>query len=392
MEDATKVKIVAIFIIFLISVIFGLLPLYVKYFREGSSLISYANVFAGAVFMSVGFLHILPETHEDFQNEYPNCKYPVVFLLAMVGYTVILCLEKVAFNSHQLIEADVELQKSMVIPEVEFEGEDEEDDHKDRLLRRSYHERSVEVQEVTAEQLKNFISHTKMVKSFQASFKRSFSSMSGSCHDRQSSTSFVGVFSKHDRKDLMINQMKSARTRVSSEQDQLEGAFGRQQSSGGDSAILEEPQVSKLAPFILFLALFLHASFAGMALGLQRGAANTANLMAALLFHKWAETLALGISFFRAETKLGIANLMIVLLSLGTPVGIVVGLCLEDSSPMFRIVVMSLAVGTFIYISTSEIVVEEFSITKDAWKKFAVFILGVTLIGTLIIPEENAEG
>jgi hypothetical protein len=44
---------------------------------------------------------------------------------------------------------------------------------------------------------------------------------------------------------------------------------------------------------------------------------------------------------------------------------------------------MAIAAGTFIYISASEIVVEEFSVSKYKWLKYLFFLLGISLIGGL---------
>ena len=59
-----------------------------------------------------------------------------------------------------------------------------------------------------------------------------------------------------------------------------------------------------------------------------------------------------------------------------------------EAPPLVNIIFSSLAGGTFLYISASEVVVEEFSIPKNKWIKMIGFILGAVIITFVISVEE----
>lgn len=60
------------------------------------------NAFAGGVFMAIAMLHLLPEAHEEVEGSL-NIEYPLSYMLSLVGYVLILYVEKIAFDSHKLI-------------------------------------------------------------------------------------------------------------------------------------------------------------------------------------------------------------------------------------------------------------------------------------------------
>jgi len=56
-----------------------------------------------------------------------------------------------------------------------------------------------------------------------------------------------------------------------------------------------------LTPYLLLLALTIHAVFNGFAIGLQTDYKGVLNLLVATLCHKWAASLTLGISFSKGN-------------------------------------------------------------------------------------------
>ena len=79
---------------------------------------------------------------------------------------------------------------------------------------------------------------------------------------------------------------------------------------------------------------------------------------------------------------------MLFLFSAATPIGIVIGILLSSSGDaVTEGVCNALAMGTFLYIAASEIVVEEFSVSKHGVWKYIAFILGMTAIACLMLAE-----
>ena len=114
----------------------------------------------------------------------------------------------------------------------------------------------------------------------------------------------------------------------------------------------------------------MHAIFEGIALGLSKEFSATLNIMLALILHKPAASFSLGVSItksFKSENDVKKGILLLSLFALATPIGIMLGMALQHSSDMVEIIFSSFAGGTFLYISASEVIVEEFSM-PDRYK------------------------
>lgn len=105
----------------------GMLPVKVKACRKSISLLGIANAFACGVFVGISIMHIMPEqvgawdeiACNDWLDDQNNGKsesdptratkeecpdaYPLPFLLLAIGYTIMLLLDKVVFDSHALL-------------------------------------------------------------------------------------------------------------------------------------------------------------------------------------------------------------------------------------------------------------------------------------------------
>lgn len=63
---AMTVKLLFILIIFVISFGSGLAPLKFKRLKESTHLLGLANTFSGGVFLAIAFVHIIPETSNNY--------------------------------------------------------------------------------------------------------------------------------------------------------------------------------------------------------------------------------------------------------------------------------------------------------------------------------------
>jgi zinc transporter ZupT len=144
---------------------------------------------------------------------------------------------------------------------------------------------------------------------------------------------------------------------------------------------------SNITPYLLLIALSMHGLFEGTALGMQDSFGESFFLGIAIIAHKWAESLALGISFFKAHTEWWLFIRMILLFSIFTPIGIFIGLFIVNVSPLVQGIFFGLSSGTFIYISTSEMIVEEFAITRYRFQKYFVYLCGGILVALLSFIE-----
>ena len=103
---------------FLEALIAGMIPTWSTSCRENPKILGIANSFAGGVFMAIAFMHITPEMVETWASlpinmhmedgvEVENEKiFPLPELLIFVGYTIILIIDKVLFDTHALFAHD----------------------------------------------------------------------------------------------------------------------------------------------------------------------------------------------------------------------------------------------------------------------------------------------
>ena len=80
--------------------------------------------------------------------------------------------------------------------------------------------------------------------------------------------------------------------------------------------------------------------------------------------------------------------ILMAIFSLATPVGVLIGMKIHGSNELVNIIFSSLAGGTFLYLSASEVIVEEFSVNIKKWTKLFFFIGGAMFITGLSVLVE----
>jgi zinc transporter ZupT len=110
-DECFYIKVAFIFVVFFEALFTGLIPTYSKTCRESPKILGIANSFAAGVFLAIAFVHILPEECEIWegvsQENNPGKKvFPLPNVLLFCGYTLILLIDKVMFDTHSLFEDD----------------------------------------------------------------------------------------------------------------------------------------------------------------------------------------------------------------------------------------------------------------------------------------------
>ena len=101
-------KIFSFVIIVIITFSFGLLPIFFAKYRQ-TTILNYANPFAGGIFIGIGLFHLLPDASFDFDQYYKSKEgsssffygFPMSYFIAFLSYSFILYLEKVAFSTDE---------------------------------------------------------------------------------------------------------------------------------------------------------------------------------------------------------------------------------------------------------------------------------------------------
>lgn len=117
-------KLFSFFVILLITFSFGLLPIYFAKYRQ-TTILNYANPFAGGVFIGIGLFHLLPDASYDFENYYKSKEgstsffygFPMSYFIAFLSYSFVLYLEKVAFSTDEKKDNENNKDKNDLIDE-----------------------------------------------------------------------------------------------------------------------------------------------------------------------------------------------------------------------------------------------------------------------------------
>lgn len=105
-------KIGFIIVIFFEGLISGMIPTWSADCRENPKILSIANSFAGGVFLAIALMHITPEMIEAWDGMPRNIDndkiFPLPEVLIFLGYTIILVIDKVLFDTSALFEGNDE--------------------------------------------------------------------------------------------------------------------------------------------------------------------------------------------------------------------------------------------------------------------------------------------
>lgn len=189
--------------------------------------------------------------------------------------------------------------------------------------------------------------------------------------------------SKHIReknKELYIIENKNNNNEINNEDNNIQS---HEKDHNNDHIF---NPTSFITPYILLIALSVHGIFEGIALGVMNTIKECSILFSAIILHKWAAAFALGISFYKSGTDTDFFIKMIIIFTSFGPLGIIIGMIFSDAGNLVKGIMLSISVGTFIYVAASEVIVEEFSLSKKANIKFVWFLFGglLTFILTFI--------
>lgn len=144
-------------------------------------------------------------------------------------------------------------------------------------------------------------------------------------------------------------------------------------------------------PYLLSILLSIHSLLAGSALGIQNNISSFLVIFVAIIAHKGAEAFALGINMYQHNLRKPIITKLILLFSLMTPVGVLLGSSLlhflnTNSGYVFAGIFNSIAAGTFIYIATfNHERIEEQEIEMPKILHIGYFSLGIILMAVIAV-------
>ncbi|ELU00805.1 hypothetical protein CAPTEDRAFT_26618, partial [Capitella teleta] len=322
-------KIISLFVLFFVSLIFGLLPVKIitslrKKDARGlqcerleaqaqlQTAVSYLNCVAGGVFLATSFLHLLPEVEEATQQLLlrldSEIEFPVAAFLCGCGFFLIMIVEHCVMQL-QHHHSDVPYDQSVV------------------------------------------------AKGYKP-------------------------ISNSSEKEAAISDKKTG-------YGSIEVEHCESQPSHLHSYIheqLKNPQLSAtnttlhgIRAFILLLALSLHTVFEGMALGLQPTTSLLWTLTGAISLHKAVISFSMGMQFTEKLADMTRVVLFLVFFSFMAPIGVAIGTLVgalgsPDSlaTMIASVSLQGLATGTFIYVTFFEVLQKEVGQNHGVLKVFAI--------------------
>lgn len=143
-------------------------------------------------------------------------------------------------------------------------------------------------------------------------------------------------------------------------------------------------QVSPLNATMMAVIMCMHSILEGAALGSQQEVSKALNIFVPTIAHKGLTAYALGSSILSSNASKERALSFICMFAFATPIGIFIGYLMATSThPAGAAAISSLASGTFLYISTMEIIPKGLSGTKFRPLKLIVLISGFGVMSVL---------
>jgi zinc transporter ZupT len=379
--------------------------------------------------MGISLFHLLPEAGESIGNYYKNYpdsvwgKLPLNYLIAFLSYSLILLLEKVAFDSHSLTEGEHHHHQhddnEKLEPFINKTGRSCSGEEEYQNLKHT-EQNKYELNNIQMPRGRSFNTDThenvkltpltnNIIIDEQPKENDNLDTIDIDEETLKNIVSTKGKFASYLQNRNILFTPKNAivdptlhkaakilhKTRqCNSEEEKCMTNFIKNTIERKESVIpIEEDEnthfhpASNITPYILLIALSIHGLFEGIALGLQKLFHGVIFLAIAIISHKWAEAFTLGISFSRTGTEKGTFIKMIILFCLFTPLGVFIGMLIETINEFITGIFLALSGGTFLYVSASEVIVEEFSISRHKFQKYFLYLLGGILIAGLCLLE-----
>lgn len=366
--DNTLLLVVTALVVYIVMAICGLIPVCIvakkspsdkNFSKTTARIISFCNCMAGGVFIAMCFLGLLPyaqdKTRQVLADLHISTDFPLSEFIIIVGFFLIMTVEQLIMKCQET------RRKSKILWEITPNMTETE-----RPTRLNYYKTMKD--ESAMEQLlsKNSSEATSpespsVVKEFESS--PTYQNVP------------LSTFKEEDGSDSS-STIKTMHSEQSCANQHIEVMM----SSNSSGAL-------RLA--MLFFAISIHSVFEGMALGLQTDHMRIFHLFFAIMFHEALVAFSVGITMARQDLTQRQGVKYILLFSLAVPVGIFLGLLVQQApgtaGSMASAVCQSLAAGIFIHVTFLELLPSELSSPKDRMAKVAFHFLGFIALSLVTV-------
>ena len=397
-------KLLTLLLLLTLTLVFGLLPVLLvrtllssRTGSRGSSVISALNCVAGGVFLGTTFLHLLPEVQEAMTTVLKvkgidNNKYHVAECIICAGFFLVMFIEHLIMTlQHHYSDVNMESVDSPApVAHSDFDvgKKTGKDDECIAVLGKAVmtHESGEKLEQNMA--YANYGSTASVDAKVYSSGEHDTSEQPDRCKKSGLALPLPLQLGSQEKKHSGCGGEKSpAVPRSKSMHPVLEegGAMVHTvHTMHQQHHYMGGKQLKAIRSFVLLMALSLHTVFEGMALGLQASGKDVWTLFGALAMHKSIIAFTLGLQFAENVAQLSRVLLFIVVFSLMSPVGIVVGIVVSEASTGYgtdlaNAVLQGIATGTFIHVTFFEVLQGEVGQDHNVLKVLAV-IVGFVII------------
>lgn len=135
----------------------------------------------------------------------------------------------------------------------------------------------------------------------------------------------------------------------------------------------------------LFVGLSVHNILEGISIGLSPTYEKLIVITIGVCIHKLVDSFVLGMMILNSNWKDTKSYLFMFMFCLSGPLGVIIGFIAQNNVPLLiRAILTSLTVGTFLYISLTEIASHEFKNLEYKNIKMAGFVLGILLFAVFM--------
>ena len=317
------IKIACLIFLLAMAICFSFMPYFISSCRKNNKFLSLSNSFSAGIFLSMGLIHILPESAEMLKE---LTDIPLAYILCFLSYALILFIEKIPFNSHALLHSKHSHGNCHIYEkEDEIQHQNSEDELKVKEEEKSEQIFNIKINQIQENPImrnnhKNSIENLKQIENIE---KNNYNVEKGglTAYFLLLALGFHGLF---------------------------EGiSLGIQPNIRGT--------------LFLFLAISLHKWAASLSLGISFVKSRVKKKQFIIMVLIFAFISPIGIVFGMILSSL--------------------------ASDYLAGVFLSISVGTFIYIACSEIIIDEFNSSEYKYSKFLFFLLGAAIVITLSIVE-----
>jgi zinc transporter 1/2/3 len=150
----------------------------------------------------------------------------------------------------------------------------------------------------------------------------------------------------------------------------------------------EEKRRLVMRAWVFFFALSLHGVFDGLSVASETDPTAFTSILFAVVSHKLFDGLALGVALYPAPLSDRQRHILLFLSALSTPIGIALGigatqLASSDNLSLVDAIALSLASGSFCYISLMELLPSSLSDGRRVPEKLSLFFFGFTVMSAI---------